>query len=226
MPESRVQTSIAALVRLYVSRDPCLLECISRGIVNHSELARVLAGEIAVGESYKPSIAAVKMALHRLAKQVSVDRAPKVKRILAESALMVQDSVTVITVPREQMSKALSIAASLADKSRFIQVTQGFRTATIVIASEDAGKLLSKIGEPLEIIEDQAAIILVSPRDIIETPGFISFLTGYLSRQGINITQIISCYLDTIVVLDSKYASRAYRILHDLIDRLRKGPGI
>jgi len=216
-----VRDSVASAVRGHILRDPCLLECIARGIVNHSELARRVAEELEADMGKRPSEAAVKMAIHRLVKRVSADESPAVKRILASSALIVQDSVTVITVPRENMQRALSAATALANRTRFIQVTQGFRTATIVVASEDADNLISQVGEPVEVVGDQAAIILISPEEIIRTPGFIAFVTGYLSRQGINITQIISCYTETVIVLDSGAASKAYRILHSLISRLK-----
>ncbi len=214
-----MERGIAHLVRERVLKDPCLSDCLSRGIVNLSELARKLAKEIEETKGVKISVSAAKMALYRLSQKTKSALYAKIRDILAKSAIIVHDSVTVITIPGNLMSKALATAASLAEKTRFIQVTQGFKTATIVVSSEDKDYIISSLGEPLEIIDDQTAIVIVSPRDIIETPGVISYLTGYLANNGINITQIISCYVDTIIVLNSSDALKAYNLIYNMIHK-------
>ena len=77
---------------------------------------------------------------------------------------------------------------------------------------------MSNVGKVLEIISKQSVITLVSPRDIVKTPGVVAFITGYLSNRGVNITQVISSYVDTLIVLDSRNAARAYSMLHNLIE--------
>lgn len=208
---------VARLVRDRIQRDPCLAECLSRGIVNLSELARQLAKEIEEIEGVSVSIPAAKMALYRIVQKTRSTLHAKIKEILSKSAVIIHDSVTVITIPGPLMPKALAIASRLAEKARFLQVTQGFKTATIVISSEDKDSIVSQLDEVLEVIDGQTAIIIVSPRDIIETPGVISYLTGYLASNGINITQIISCYVDTIIVLNSSDALKAYNLIYNLI---------
>ena len=213
--------STSSRVRDLIGGDPYLLECVSRGIVNYSVLSRIIASEIEASTGVKPSIAAVKMALIRLSSKLK-RRGLGAERVLAYTTLAVQDSIAVVTVPREELGSAFRIASRLASYSRFIQVVQGLRTATIVVAREDLGKVLSTIKSPLEVIDGQAAIILVSPREIVTTPGVIGLITGYLARHGVNITQIISCYLDTIIVVDSRDAVRAYKVLHELVNYARR----
>jgi len=44
---------------------------------------------------------------------------------------------------------------------------------------------------------------------IEETPGLLARLAAVLSTRGINIVQAMSCYTDTIFVLDRSDMSRA-----------------
>ena len=213
--------SVSSMVREIVSGDPYILECVGRGVVNYSALSRSIAREIEASTGSKPSIAAVKMALMRLSSRLSRG-SRRAERVIAYTTLAVQDSIAVVTVPREGIRRAFNAAYRLAGSSRFIQVVQGLRTATIFVAREDLGRVLSAVGEPLEVIDGQAAIILVSPRDIVETPGVISLITSYLARNGINITQIISCHLETIIIVDSRDAVRAYRALQSLVEYARR----
>ena len=214
--------SVASRVREIVLRDPILVECLARGIVNFSGLARKLAEEIRAVDGEVPSVVAVKMALIRIAEKLRGSGIEAVEKIIARSALAVQDSVVVITVPREGISRAFKVASSLGGESRFIQVVQSLRSATIVVAREDAERVLREIGEPLEVIWDQSVVILVSPREIVETPGVVAYITGFLARHGINITQVISCYVDTLLVMNTAEAAKAYGLLHGLIDDLRR----
>ncbi len=213
-----MDASVAQLVREKILSDPCLSECLARGVVNLSELARQLSSEIERMGLGRPRVTAVKMALYRLSRRLREQRlSQRVIKLLARSRIIIHDSVSILTFPGELMPKALAVAAEIASRARFIQVTQGFRNATIVVSSEDADRLVSRIGEPIDRIDGQTAIVIVSPEDIIETPGVISILTGYLASNGINITQIISCYVDTIIVLDTRDSLKAFNILHNII---------
>lgn len=217
-----MESGVASLVRERVERDPCLSDCLARGVVNLSELARHLAGELEESLGVEASVPAIKMALHRLSKRLRGNLKAQVEELLSRSTLVIHDSVSVATFPGELMPRALSVAAEIAGRARFIQVTQGFKNVTIVVSSENLDYIVKKVGEPIEVIGDQVAIIIVSPPEIIATPGVIAYLTTYLSVNGVNITQIISCYIDTIIVLDSKQATRAYNLLYNILRRKQK----
>ncbi len=215
------KTSIASLVREIVINDAYVLECMKRGIVNYSELTKKILKEISRKYGIKPSIAAVKMALIRLSSRLE-DNYDSIIKIIAKSVLAIQDSVTLITVPRDELRELWTMIASLGGKSRFIQMTQSLRAATVVIAEEDAEMILSKVSKVLEIIDKQSVVILVSPKDIVKTPGIVAFITGYLSNRGVNITQVISSYVDTLIVLNSEDAAKAYSMLHNLIESAKE----
>lgn len=215
-------SSIAELVRQYVYRDAFLLECLQRGIVNYSELARQLVNEIAKEVNIKFSYSAVKMALVRISKRIEKVLSRDLALVLAQSSLALQDDVVIIIVSRDVLVRILKVLSKLIARSRFIQVTQSLRTVTIVVAREDANQLLEQLKDQVEdVVDGQSVVILVSPKEIVRTPGVIAFITGYLAKHGINITQIISCHLDTLIVLDSKDATKAYHVLHELISWLR-----
>ncbi|MDA4120728.1 MAG: hypothetical protein OK413_01290, partial [Thaumarchaeota archaeon] len=61
------------------------------------------------------------------------------------------------------------------------------------------------------------------PREIITTPGCISSFYNQLSRRRVNVEDTVSCYTDTIMVVDMKDASRAFEAMTELIsDEQRK----
>jgi aspartokinase len=120
------------------------------------------------------------------------------------------------------MARIPGIVKSM-EMARFFQILQGVNTFTFIVSRENLEELLRSIGreDVVEILEDQAAVILVSPRDIVETPGVVALIASTLYENDINITQIVSCYNDTIVLVDAMKAWEAYRVLETLIKSMR-----
>ena len=217
--------SVAAEVRRVVGEDPVLRECLARGLVNYSEAARRVRAELE-RRGLRASLASVKMALIRLSEKLKASSFEDVERIIASSRLAVQDDIAVLTVPRDELMSALRAVGRLLPESRFLQIIQSIKTATIIVAEEDLDRLARSFKRVESVIRGQSTIIIISPPEIVETPGVLYYLTGFLAHNGINITQVVSCYLDTILVMSKSEAVRAYQLLHKLIDKLKEKHGL
>jgi len=144
--------------------------------------------------------------------------------VVAKTVIELQSDLIVITAERRAVLNNLEQLFKVMENARFFQLTQGVETFTLVLSSEEKEKVL-KIIQPkaiVDLIEEQTAIVLISPEEIIETPGIIAIMTSTLSSSGVNITQIISCHKDTIFVLNRRDAPKAYQILEDMILKMRK----
>ncbi|MEM2157679.1 MAG: ACT domain-containing protein, partial [Sulfolobales archaeon] len=142
----------------------------------------------------------------------------------AGTTIELQTDLKLVTLRKDILLSKLKEFMPMITQARFFQLTQGTKTFTLVV-SEDIGKEVVKFfGNEFieEVIENQSAIVLISPKEIITVPGVISYITSLLSWHGINITQVISCYVDTILILDRKDILRAYNLIEELITRLRE----
>ncbi|NJE09155.1 ACT domain-containing protein [Thermococcus sp. M39] len=224
MPEGKV--SIAKAVKELVLSRPAIRECLVLDIINYSALARVLLEELE-RKGIKTSAGAVKMALIRIGEELKKERASfeeKIKNVVAKTVIELQSDLTVVTAEKRAVLSRIERLSKVMEKARFFQLTQGVETFTIVVSSEEKDEIVKILGKEniVDLIEEQTAIVLISPGDIIETPGIVAFITSALSFSGINITQVISCHKDTIFVLDRRVAPKAYQILEDLILKMRK----
>jgi len=213
-------------VREYVSSRPYLLEALSKKIVNYSALARLIVSELNLG---KENIPAVKMALRRFAEKLEEKSftEDRVREIIASSSLQLINDIVVCTICGVQGSSVLTKEVFL-KKTGFLQVTQSSRHMTIMMDKDLYNsirslieKTLAKIGD-VEVLENQTAILITSPREIIKTPGVIAYILSALASQGINITQFISCHTDTILIVDRREALKAYTVLEKLILNARR----
>ncbi|MGB9728311.1 MAG: DUF7523 family protein [Thermoprotei archaeon] len=221
------ELSIAKVVRSVVNTHPSLIDCLRNGTLNYTATAKMLRDEVSKLMGTDVEVDAIKMALIRYSEELKEDLERienNVRKVLAESTLQMRNDVVVVTTKWENVTGKLDTIIRVSGGSRFFQITQGINTFTIVIEKKMEKDLVSIIGEHNvnSIIRNQSAIILLSPEEIISTPGVIAYTTWLLSKEGINITQIISCHLDTIFIVSQEQALKAYKVLEDSINNIRR----
>ena len=105
----------------------------------------------------------------------------------------------------------------------YVQIIEGMKTITLIFDQRLTDKIRSEF--PLENITEKknnlVAIIITSPKKIIETPGCIVSFYNAISRKHINIEETLSCSTETILVLQLKDVGKALTALTDLISEAR-----
>ena len=137
--------------------------------------------------------------------------------MIRKSRIETRTKVATITVSQgvDVLQRLGDVVEELLDENslcRLIQVSRG----TVIIVGEDAVSRVTKrlredqiIGVRRNLIE----VAVTSPESIEETPGLLTLLTGVLSAQGINIVEALSCYTDTIFLLDHADLNAALAVL-------------
>lgn len=226
--EDKEQISVAEAVRTIVSNDMSLLNCLREGVVNYTWLSERIKDDVArLTGRKKINIDAIKAALIRFQEDLQrefEEQQKTVARVLSKSTVELQNDITIITVKKTVLEKLFKEIFELASEARFFNLTQGKKTYTLVISTEDVPLLFEKLDKRsvLDKVDNQSAIVIISPYEIMTTPGFIGYLTRILYNGGINISQVISCYTDTIIILDSKQSVRALEIIQKSIEYSRR----
>ena len=217
--------SIAEVVRRLVTSRPILLDFICMDVINYSALARKIKDEVSSLLGKNVSVDAIKMALIRFSERACPSREEvvnKIKKIIEKSSIELKSDIVVVTIRKEAVMINIDGIARLAARARFFQMAQGLRSFTIALSKEDLPDLIALVGK--ESIEDiqlnQVALLIVSPTEIISTPGVIAYLTNLMAFNGINITHIVSCYKDTIIVVRREDALKAYEVIERALKNL------
>jgi aspartokinase len=220
--------SIAEVAKNIVLQHPSIIDCMKMDIINYSSLATLIKSEIEnVIKTKKIRNEAIKVALIRFSQEISGKwklTEERISWLLKNSTVELKSDIVVVTVKQALLVDKLGELMKIASKSRFFQLTQGTRTFTISCDKKIIDEIIMEVGGEKnveKIIDDQSAIIIVSPVEVIEIPGFVSYVTTQLAWNGINITQIISCHEDTILIVDRKDAQKAYNIIEDMIIKHR-----
>ena len=189
--------SVAQQVRETIQIRPSLMDALKMQIVNYSALARMLQQEIGEG-----SLEAVKAAIIRISEELVHEKGlqeEKVLSIMRQSVVRLQDKIASITSPVE-LDVPYIVTAYLTD--RYVYVI-------------DQTRLKKQLPDDVQVSSNLVALILLSPKEVEETPGFVAFITSLLSSREINIVEFISCSTNTVIVLDQKDALNAFSLLQN-----------
>jgi len=210
------------VVQFLVENDPPIQDALERGYGNYSAIARLLKPRVEEILGREASLEGLVTAV----KRTRTLYAPKMEYqpIIAESVINLRTDVAKISVEktRRNLEKARLISADFPEV--FFQVLEGASTLTLVTDQRVFDQVCSVFTEEDTLQEKQnlAAVIVQSPRGIVDTPGCIAAFYSLLSRGQINIEETVSCFTETVMVLRMEDAARAFSLLSDLITNARK----
>jgi hypothetical protein len=205
--------SVARRVREYLDGHPVVADSIRLGIGNYSAIARRVADDLGL-----PFSAAVVAACRRYPRgRGSSSRESAVRRVLRKSRIETRTKVAAITLGlgTDVLQRLGDVVEELLDENslcRVIQVSRG----TVVIVDEDSVLRVTKVLRGTEVVAVRKGLVelaVTSPESIEQTPGLLTLLTGVLSAQSINILEALSCYTDTIFLLEQDDLNPAMTVL-------------
>ena len=190
--------TIAQNVRNHLRNKPYLLEALERGIVNLSELSRQIQEELKTDNT-----SAVKAALRRFSRELQKHkqkREEKVLQLLKRSGIVVYDRKSVMITAKELDTKS-GMKVDLLGKHVYLL---------------DRSEMPERINALVKH-ENCTMIVVHSPEELEATPGVVAFLATLLAEQNVNIIEFISCWTETIMVVEKKDSLKAYEVLSNMV---------
>src|SRR4030042_6279261 len=190
--------TIAKNVRDHLKNKPYLLEALEKGIVNLSELSRQIQKELKTDNT-----SAVKAALRRFSEELQKHkqkREEKVLQVLKRSGIAVYDRKSVMITSKEIDTKT-GMKVDLLAKYVYLLDRSDLPERINAIVKHD----------------NCTMIVMHSPEELEATPGVVAFLTTLLAEQNVNMIEFISCWTETIIVVEKKDSLKAYEVLSNLV---------
>lgn len=218
--------NITKSVRAIIDNDLSFQDAMQRGYCNLSAMARIIKPSIDAIAGTDVSIESIITALKRTRKDYKVPYA-SVEPIIAGSKISLRTDVAKLSIVKnkktvEKIAKPLTV-----HYDSFISVTESVSSMTLIfdqLILERVKNLFSD-DNTLEVESNLAAIIVQSPEEIIKTPGCALIFYNQLARRHVNIEDTISCYTDTIMLVNMNDVAKAFNALTELITESRKSLG-
>lgn len=217
MARRKPTLSTAAVVREYIDTHPSIKDGMRMGIINLSALARKIMEE----KGLKSEEAALMACRRYELDPKSRINEEAILKVLRRSKLEIRTKVATVTVrPSWHMyGKLEKTMNTLRGRNHNLHVIQGTGSVTLIMDMAVTKEVLEILGEE-EVLKketDLVELIVNSPDVIEDVPGILAFLSSSLSSKGINFLEVISCYKDTLFVLEQKDMMSAFDTLNQII---------
>ncbi len=213
--------NITKIVKGIIDNDLSFQDALNRGYANISAIARIIKPKVDIIVGHEVNIESIITALKRLKIEYTLPK-DDTQSIIANSKIILKTDVAKISVIKnknviEKISKPL-----VEHYDSFISVSQGANSITMIFDRLILEKMkVLFIEDILEVEDGLAAIIVQSPESIIKTPGCALIFYNQLARRHINIEDTISCYTDTIILVNMDDIAKAFNTLNDLVREAR-----
>ena len=217
-----VEVSLSKIVQSLIENDLALQDSLERGYGNYSAIARLLKPKVEeiLGRKVKLEglITSVKRA--RLSYEPRLDYL----KIVAKSVINLRTDVAKLSLEKSKRTIETARKTLASYPRAFLQVLEGVTTLTLVVDQRIFDGICSAFRKEdvLEERQNLAALIVQSPKGIVETPSCIVALYLPISRNRINIEETVSCFTETIIILKMEDVGKAFTLLTDLIANARE----
>jgi hypothetical protein len=199
----------------YINEHPYIKNCLKKGLINYSALARHIAKDLEIEK--KSSKEAILIAARRkensLKKELNQEK--KITKLLSDSEIEIKNKIIVLILKKSiDFNSIEKIQNQIKKESGSFYILEGSDNYTII--TQEKYILLLEKNTKNEIIKLNKNMILInikSSKEIETIPGVISFLTSLFAENGVNIYEFLSCWTDTIFIIDSKDLNKSINFL-------------
>ena len=208
-------SNITKLTEGYISNHPSVKDCLKNDLINFSSLSRQIAVELNL--NIKKNFDAILIACRRYKRKLKGEQVleKNILRILKDSKIEIKNKVIAVVLEKDiYFGTLLNLEKEIKNKKEIFRIIEGASAITI-ITTEDFLDLIKKYFRNKIIIENinLAEITIKSPKEIEEVPGTYAYLCSLFGENNINIVETLSCWTDTIFLVDEKDIGRVISLL-------------
>jgi aspartokinase len=207
--------SITKSVEKYLQEHPSIKDCLKKGLINYSALARLIAQDVQLDakKNFDALLIAARRAHSKIKQEKSVQE--KILGILKQSRIEIKNKIIVFVLEKNAPDKSLiALESIIKEKGELFHLIEGVSAITLITV-EEFGKEVRKLLKHyiLEETTRLVEVVLKSPPAIEETAGIMGYLYSLLGENGINIVETMSCWTDTLFVIHENDLSKTMELL-------------
>ncbi len=199
----------------YLENHPSVKDCLKKGLINYSSLARAIASELK--EDKESSFDAILIACRRFADKYKSSQSSetRIMALLKKGRFEIHSKVSAIILSQGAgLDAVLKASGKVMDSADNFHLIQGTKTITVVV--DDA--FASGIADSLKhfVVKYRKGLVQMTHKtseDVESTPGFLNHLTSIFSDNGVNIYEAMSSWTDTIFLIDENDAAKVFSLL-------------
>ena len=211
-----MEKNTAEITNEYINEHPYIKNCLKKGLINYSALARYLAKELEIEK--KSSKEAILIAARRkhdiLKKELTQEK--EISKLLLNSEIEIKNKIVVFILEKRINFDVLEkIQKKIKKETGISYVLEGSDNYTVITQEKYAHLIEKYLKTSIIKLNKKLVIINIKSAKEIETiSGVVSYLTSLFAENGVNIYEFLSCWTDTLFVIDSKDLNKAINFLN------------
>lgn len=205
----------AELTEKYIMEHVSIKDCLKKGLINYSALARLISNELGIEK--KTSTEAILVAARRFRMKM-IDghhHENDILNLLKKSNVEIKNNIVIFTLEKYVYPDSLIDIEKVIkkDKALFFSI-EGTKTITIIVQEQSAGLVEKHFRAHVLDKRENLSLFTITSHGIRTTPGVVSHISGMFFENDINIEEFMSCYDDTLIVIDSKDTNKVIKFLN------------
>jgi len=207
--------NLTELTEKYIANNPSIKDCLKFGIINYSALSRKIMTESQINKRIKLDAILIAARRYRQKLKDYEIRNNKIMKILRNSKLDIQNKIIVAIIEKNiYFDNLIDLEKKIKKDSEVFHIIEGTDTITLVTREEYLEDIKNLFGSKIvKVNTNLAKIVIKSSREIEKTSGVIYYLISLFSENNINIVETMSCWTDTIFVIDEADVGKIMPIL-------------
>lgn len=204
--------NITRLTQRYIREHPSVADCIERGLINYSALAREIAKAHEV-EAHDAIVVACRRYYER--RKPSPRHEDRIKDLIKRAKIRLRTKIAVVIADKSvNFEKALALQKLIKRDRGDFNLIEGEEVLTIITNEEYIGEVRENLGARVRrVTRGVVQITMLFDQRIETTPGVLSYLYRLFAEGGINIREEMSCWTDVMIVVDEADAARTMQLL-------------
>ena len=206
--------SIQKSVEEYISGSNNIRDCLKKNLVNYSALTRKISKELNFkAKDFDAVLVACRRYGEKIRKKTGYER--PIKKLLKNSKLEIKNKVAVAVVEKTIFFNNLAdLQKEVKRKNELFRIIEGINAITIITSEEFLERIKELFrNKIIKINKNLVEVTVKSSEELEEIPGVMAYLYSLFGDKGINIVETMSCWTDTIFVIEEKDLSRVMEVL-------------
>lgn len=199
----------------YILDHVSIKDCLKKGLVNYSALARLISKELGIEK--KASKEAILVAARRFRMKMG-DRhhyENDILNLLKKSNVEIKNNIVIFTLEKYVYPDSLIEIEKVIKKEKALFFSiEGTKTITIIVQEQSAGLIEKHFRAHILDKRANLSLFTITSPGIRTTPGVVTYISGMFFDNDINIEEFMSCYDDTLIVIDSRDTNKVIRFLN------------
>lgn len=204
--------NISRVTQKYIRAHPSIADCLDRGLINYSALARKICDETEI-EAFDAVLIACRRYFAK--KKERVPHEKKILSLVRGAKIKVSNKIAVAIIEKgKSIDKIFELQKLIKSQKGDFNLIEGEGAVTIITNIEFIPEIRARFPKGIKKISKNLVLIsMVFNKEIENTSGVVSYIYRLFAENNINVREEMSCWTDLLVVIEKENLAPAMQVL-------------